>query len=155
VTLRQFKIRALIEAGLFLCLFAAFLWEARGNYFCTESGRMIRQSLNVAAIMTSWDTVAAVCGLSAARSLRGGASNATAALWISGIVAALGYSCAMLILPPGGQLGTSRFPLDCSCFFTEGYGMMFPIIWVPILVIATVAREWLTQRLASKKALDE
>lgn len=146
---REFRIRALIEAVFFLCLFAAFLCEALGSYFCTESGRAdaMRQSLHLAFLMTLWDLVAALLGLSAARALRGSPSGKSITLGISTGVAAVGYFAAIYILAPGQQVGPFRNVLVCSCFFTEGYGMMFHLTWAPLLVIATILRELLAQRM--------
>ena len=139
----------MIEALFCFCLFAAFLWEGLGNYFCTESGRAVavRQSLNLALVMTMWDLIASACGLSVARFLRRSARTRATTLWITAGVAAIGYFGAISILPPGQQLGPFRSPLDCSCFFTEGYGMMFPITWAPLLLLATILREWVTRRI--------
>jgi hypothetical protein len=144
---REFRIRGLIEAIFFLCLFAAFLWEALGNYFCTESGREIavRQSLNIAFALSVWDAVAIAAGLIAARALRGYLSPKASCLWIGGGVAAVGYFAAVCFLAPGGQPGPFLNALDSSCFFTEGYGMMFPLTWAPLLVIMTTLRELLTR----------
>src|SRR5271156_1701189 len=131
---REFRIRALTETIFFVCLFAAFFWEASGNYFCTEMGRKeaIRQSLNLAFIVSVWDSIAAALGLSAGRAMQGSISAKATCLWIGGGVAAVGYSFAVYVLAPGEQVGPFRNALDSSCFFTEGYGMMFPITWVPL-----------------------
>lgn len=110
----------------------------------------MRHSLSIALVMTAWDSFACVCGLSVARFLRGSAAAGAVTLWISVFVAAIGYFGAIFILPPGQQFGLIDFHFDCSCFFTEGYGMMFPITWAPILVIGTALREWLTQRMMTR-----
>jgi len=154
VNSREIRIRTLVESAFFLCLFGAFLWEALGNYFCSESGRGMaaRQSLNIALVMTLWDSIASVCGLSVAWFLRESASARAVTIWISAGVAAIGYFGAISILWPGRQLGPFGSALDCSCFFTEGYGMLFPITWAPLLVIATIVREWLTGRIVNRQA---
>jgi hypothetical protein len=62
----------------------------------------------------------------------------------------MGYFGAITILPPGQQPLLFRYALDCSCFFTEGYGMMFPLTWAPILVIATILRELIARKMANR-----
>jgi hypothetical protein len=145
---REFRIRLLVEVGFFLFLFAAFLCEALGSDFCGEPGRevAVRQSFNLALTFSAWDSIAGGLSLFAARALRRSIS-VTASCLLIGTVAALGCFAAMTFLPPGEQVGPFRSALDSSCFFTEGYGMMFPFTWAPFLVIATTFRELLTQRI--------
>ena len=144
---REIRIRFLFETVFFLCLFAAFLWEASGNYFCIESGRgvMVRQSLNLALIVSVWDSVAVGLAFSVGQTMRASRSVMAARFPVGGGIAAVGYFAAVYVLAPGEQVGVFRSSLDSSCFFTEGYGMMFPIIWAPILVIASTLRELATQ----------
>ena len=144
---RDLRVRVLIEAIFFLVVFAAFLGEAFGNYFCTESAKVVaaRQSMNLALIVTMWDLIAMASGLLVAHWVRDVISPTASCLWIAGGVAAIGYFAAIFLLAPGAQVGPFRNALDCSCFFTEGYGMMFPFTWAPLLVIATTSRELLTR----------
>lgn len=89
-------------------------------------------------------------GLTVARFLRGNVSSAAATIWISAGIGAMGYFSAILIIWPGGR-GPLHSIFDCSCFLTEGYGMIWPITWTPILVVATVARELVTRRMLIRK----
>jgi hypothetical protein len=145
---REFRIRVLVEVGFFLCLFAAFLCEGLGNDFCVAPGRevAVRQSFNLAVTLSAWDSIAAGLSLFAARALCRSIS-VTASCLLVGAVAALGCFAAITFLPPGEQIGPFRSALDSSCFFTEGYGMMFPFTWAPLLVIVMTFRELLTQRI--------
>ena len=43
---------------------------------------------------------------------------------------------------PSGFMFEDTFA-DVSCFFTEGYGMMFPIIEAPLLALATICAQLL------------
>lgn len=147
---RELRIRALVEIIFWAFLFAAFLWEAYGSYFCTESGRIsaVLQALRISFILTVWDFVASALGLLAAHPLRNSTSAKIICLLVSAVIGGIGYVCAVFIFAPGGseELIFGRV-LDCSCFFTEGYGMMFPFTWASLLVAATVIRELLTRRI--------
>lgn len=136
------------ETAFLVCVFAGFLWEGLSNYFCLESGRgaAIHQAANLAVLVTIWDSIASAVGALVARFLKDSMATGICLVIVAGI-AAMGYGAAILILPPGEQRGPFRTVLDCSCFFTEGYGMVFPLTWAPLLVVLTTLRESLVRRM--------
>jgi hypothetical protein len=146
--LRTLRVRVAAEAGFFICLFAAFYWEATGNYFCNDAGSTGRglQTLHLAIILTAWDSFSCLTAMALLRRVRDEASRNAACLWLSATIAAIGYFSAQFILFPWNESHHLHNILDCSCFFTEGYGMMFPLLTAPMLVVGSIVREALTQR---------
>jgi len=66
--------------------------------------------------------------------------------WMGPIVAALLVGLGVARLPFLIYRGYGHFRFegtwaDVSCFFTEGYGLMFPIVVAPLLALATFAQE--------------
>jgi hypothetical protein len=151
--LRTLRVRVAAEALFFLCLFAVFYWEATGNYFCNEAGRTGRslQTLHLAIILTAWDSFACLCAMALFHRARDVASRNAACLWLGGTIAAIGYYSAPFILFPWSEIHRLHSILDCSCFFTEGNGMMFLLLTAPILTVASLVREALTQRVLSRQ----
>jgi hypothetical protein len=147
------RVRVAAEALFFICLFAAFYWEATGNYFCNEAGSTGRklQTLHVAIILTAWDSFACAAGFAVSRRLAGASARNVARLWLGGVIAAIGYYSAPFILFPWSEIHRLHSILDCSCFFTEGNGMMFLLLTAPILTVASLVREALTQRVLSRQ----
>jgi hypothetical protein len=151
--LRTLRVRVAAEALFFICLFAAFYWEATGNYFCNEAGSTGRglQTMHVAIILTAWDSFACAAGFAVSRRLAGAGPRNMARLWVGGVIAAIGYFSAQFILFPWNEAHRLHDILDCSCFFTGGYAIMFLLLTAPILTVGSLVREALTQRVLSRQ----
>lgn len=150
--LRTLRVRVAAEALFFICLFAAFYWEATGNYFCNEAGSTGRglQTMHLAIILTAWDSFSFLSVMALFPRVHDLASKNAACLWLGGTIAAIGYYSAPFILFSWSEIHRLHSILDCSCFFTEGNGMMFLLLTSPILIIGNLVREALTQRLLSR-----
>ena len=66
--------------------------------------------------------------------------------WMGSIIAALVVGLGVASLPFLIYRGSGHFRFegtwaDVSCFFTEGYGLMFPLVVAPLLAVATFAQE--------------
>lgn len=146
--------RIVAEVAFFACLFAGFYWESTGNFFCNEVSGTARslQTLHIASILTAWDSLACVFGIAMARWLRNAAPENAARLWMSGAVAGIGYFSAPFVLFPWNEEHAFHNLFNCSCFFTEGYGMMFPLLTAPVLTFGTLLREGLTQRFLTRES---
>jgi len=149
---RALSIRVAAEALFFACLFAGFYWESTGNSFCNAAGATAGwlQTLHVAILLTAWDAFAGVAGMALAHRFRTTASQDAARLWLSAAIAGIGYYAAQFVLLPSNQAHSFRGVLDCSCFFTERYAIVFLLLTVPMLIVATLLRESLTQRVLSR-----
>jgi heme/copper-type cytochrome/quinol oxidase subunit 3 len=150
---RTLPVRVAAEALFFACVFSGFYWEATGNYFCNEAGATGRelQTLHVALILTAWDAFSSVCAMAIVHRVRDVAAKNAACLWLSGGIAAIGYFSAQFVLFAWNEAHRLHGLLDCSCFFTEGYGIMFPLLTAPILIVGSIVREALTLRVLNRQ----
>jgi len=102
----------------------------------------------LALACTAWDLVASGCALLAASVLK------RVSVWnviLAAFVAGLGFASIPFWIYRGyGVFLFENTWADVSCFFTEGYGMMFPFTVAPALALATLGREWLIRRMLGK-----
>jgi hypothetical protein len=136
----------------FLGVFIGFWTGGKGNYFCNEPGSPgpALQAFHLALLLTAWDVIAAMLAHAMARAVPGAPARRAIGLWVGTGIAALGWFKADFILFPANQVPIFGASLDCSCFFAEGYGMVFQILVAPLLTVATFLREWLTQRVSAR-----
>jgi len=146
------RVRSVAEVWFFLCIFAGFYWNSAGNVFCNKQGLTgrVHQSFHVAVVFTLWDSLACVAALAVAHWSQDPVCQDRTRLWISGAVAALGYFAAPSFLNPQDEARLFHNVLNCSCFFTEQFGMVFPQLAAPLLTIATILREGLIQRVLQR-----
>jgi len=151
--LRTSRVRVAAEALFFICLFAVFYWQATGNYFCNEAANTGRglQTLHLAIILAAWDSFSCLSVRALFHRVRNVAIRNAACLWLGGTIAAIGYYSAPFILFPWSEVHRLHSILDCSCFFTEGNGIMFLLLTAPILTVGSLVREALTQRVLSRQ----
>ena len=68
-------------------------------------------------------------------------------IFLSALVAGAGFASIPFWIYRGyGHFLLENTWADVSCFFTEGYGMMFPVVVAPLLTGATVIRGWLATK---------
>jgi hypothetical protein len=139
MTVREMKIRAAVTFGYFIICFTGLFYYTFEDTFCSrprEAGHAA-QTLNLTIACTLWEAFVSMCGwLIANRTgIRGLAALVSTVLALAGFV-----SVPFWIYDSGRFLlqGTSA---DVSCFFTEGYGMAFPLFVAPALALATLAGE--------------
>ena len=137
---RDKRVRSLVTVGYFLVCFAGMFYYTSGDIFCSRPGESghAAQTLHLALACTLWEVIASTCGALAAK--RSGVRGI--APLISTVLALVGFaSIPFWIYGSGsGQFLFEGTWLDVSCFFTEGYGIGFPLV-VAALTLATLAGE--------------
>jgi hypothetical protein len=98
----------------------------------------------LALACTVWDMFARVCGAVAASAIKMPDYRPGTAPLASALVAGLGLASIPLWIDQGfGRFMFENTWADVSYFFTEGYGMAFPLVVAPVLALATLLCEWL------------
>lgn len=117
------------------------------DYFCSPSRGQARPvvSAKLAFACTIWDVIADVCG-AAAVALTGKRRG-----WLQMLVSTLVVGFGLASIPSWIYGGHGHFLFedtwaDVSCFFTEGSGMMFPMVVATLLAGATLIRGWMCSR---------
>jgi hypothetical protein len=119
-----------------------FLYTA-DSPFCSRPGDAGHAVITVrlALACTVWDFVAGLCGLEAFRVIRKKADLPAIAPLVSAVITASGLASIPLWLYRGyGRFLFENTWADVSCFFTEGYGFMFPFVVAPVLAVASFGR---------------
>jgi hypothetical protein len=135
-------------AGLYFIvaygILAAYSYQ---NYFCSPARTGRSHALTTARLAfacTLWDLFASSCGALAAAAIDKFTRWSGKAPLVSTVVAWLGFASIPFWIYQGyGRFLFEDTWADVSCFFTEGYGLAFPIVAAPALAAATLAREWL------------
>jgi hypothetical protein len=144
---RPFRLLATII--YFVVAYATLSLYVAGSSFCSPSRTGQSRAVVTAKLAfacTLWDIVASLCGVLVLRMLR------RKLAWPAVVATTLVAGCGFASVPFWIYRGYGGFLLentwaDVSCFFTEGYGAMFPFIVVPVLVLATLIREWITLKI--------
>jgi hypothetical protein len=144
MTAREKRIRAAVTVGYFAVCFVVLFYYTKGSSFCERPGESghFSQTLHLTTACTLWEVLVSICGALAARKLAldGLAPFVSTALALAGLA-----SIPFWIYDSGTFLLEGTWA-DVSCFFTEGYGMMFPFIVAPGLAVATLAGELIILR---------
>jgi cation transport ATPase len=123
-----------------------FLYGDR-KYFCSpeRTGQSyIVMTAKLALACTLWSLLASAAGTIGAK---GAKHRVGSALFISTAVAGAGFfSISFWIYRGYGVFVFENTWADVSCFFTEGYGMVFPVLIAPMLTGLTLLQEWLALR---------
>ena len=136
---REKRVRAVVTIGYFVTCFAVLYYYTSGSLFCSRPGESghTAQTLHLTVACTLWEVLVSICGALVAKQfdVRGVAPV------VSAVLALIGFASI-----PFWIYGTGRFVFegttaDVSCFFTEGYGSMFPLVVAPALALATLAGE--------------
>jgi hypothetical protein len=141
------KTARILSAALYFAFAYGVLYSYADNYFCSASrgqGRTI-VSAKLALACTAWDICAGACGALAVVLL--GKRSRWLGVFVSTLVTGLGLASIPSWIYRGyGHFLFENTRADVSCFFTEGYGMMFPFIVAPVLALATLIREWMATK---------
>jgi hypothetical protein len=120
-----------------------FLYGDR-KYFCSpeRTGQSyIVMTAKLAFACTLWSLLAGVAGTLGAKGTK---HPVGIALFISIAVAGSGFfSISFWIYRGYGAFVFENTWADVSCFFTEGFGMVFPFLVAPMLTGLTLLQEWL------------
>jgi hypothetical protein len=148
--------RVFVSVLFFVVAYAILSWFSYGSYFCTSERTGHNHALTTARLalaFTAWNFLSGWCGalvltLGKKRSFKG---EMAIALFFSTVIAAVGYGSVpfWIYRGPGTFLFENTWA-DVSCFFTEGYAIVFPFVVAPALALTTLICEWLVIRNASQ-----
>jgi hypothetical protein len=145
MTAREKKLRAAVTIGYFGICFAGLFYYTYGSFFCSRPGESghTAQALHLSIACTLWEVLVSICGALAAKQfdVRGVAPVVSTAL------ALVGFASIPFWIYDSGRFVSKGTWADVSCFFTEGYGMMFPLIVAPALALATLVGELMILKL--------
>jgi hypothetical protein len=134
------------SVGYFAIVYVMLFFYA-SDYFCSSSRGQTRPILaaKLAIVCTVWAVFAGACGAFASLAIR------VRAPWIqtlvTAVIAGAGFASIPSLIDRGyGHFVAENTWADVSCFFTEGYGMMFPIVVAPLLTATAAIRVWLVAK---------
>jgi hypothetical protein len=139
MTVGEKRVRVAVTVGYFAVCVVVLFYYTRGSFFCSrpgESGHAV-QTLHLAVACTLWEVLVSMCGAFAAKKY--GVSGL--AVVISTVLALVGLASIPFWIYDSARFMFEGTWADVSCFFTEGYGMMFPFFVAPILAAATLVGE--------------
>jgi hypothetical protein len=142
--------RVTLTAFYFAATFCYLYSFSRGDTSCQDANGFPIETIRFAIGCTAWSLFASLCGAIALHKLK---IPKSAAGFISFGVALLGF----ISVPYWIYLGYGHFRFentiaDVSCFFTDGFGIVFPIIVAPVLAVLTLLCEYLAHRITKKSA---
>jgi hypothetical protein len=145
MTAKEKKVRAAVTIGFFAISFVVLFYYTYGSFFCSRPGESghAAQTLHLTIACTLWEVLVSICGAFVAKKC--GARGLAPVL--STTLALLGFASIPFWIYDSGTFMFEGTWADVSCFFTQGFGMMFPIIVAPILAAATLAGEFVILKL--------
>src|SRR6266851_7445964 len=134
------KVRVAVTIGYFAICFAVLFYYTYGSFFCSrprESGHAA-QTLHLTIACTLWEVLVSICAAFAAKkfAVRGLAPA------VSMVLALVGFASIPFWIYDSGRFMFEGTWADVSCFFTEGFGMMFPFFVAPVLALAALVGEF-------------
>ena len=139
MTARQKKVRATVTCSYFIVCFTGLFYYTYGSYFCSppRGTGHTAETLRLTVVCTGWALLASTCGTYVARisKVRGLAPI------VSTLLALAGFIALPFIIYDAGRFLTERTWADVTCFFNEGYGVMFPFTVAPALALASLVGE--------------
>ena len=143
---RWTKIRFGFSAAYFLLTGLILSLYSYNSYFCSSerTGRShVLTIVRLAAACTLWDLFISVAIAKLAR-IHAHQSRQAGAILLTTIVTGIGFASMPFWIYRGyGVFLFENTWADVSCFFTEDYGMLFPIFIAPLLAAMTGTREYL------------
>jgi hypothetical protein len=133
------RVRAAVVMAYFVACFAVLFYYTSGSSFCARPGESghAAQTFHLTVACTVWEILASCFGTVAARR--------SAMPWLAPLVSTLLALVGLASIPfwifENGRFLFEGTWADVSCFFTEGYGMMFPVVVAPALAVATLVGE--------------
>jgi hypothetical protein len=139
------RVRLFVTIGYFVVCFALLFYYTSGNPFCSRPGEYghLAQTLHLTIAFTLWEVLVSLCGAFAVKLFR----VRRAAPLVSTALALIGVASIPFWIYDSGRFMFEGTSADVSCFFTEGYGMMFPLVVAPALALLTLAGELIILRL--------
>lgn len=132
---RHWLLRYASVVVYFAIAYAVLYWYAGRGYFCARTGSF-PSTFRFAFMCTIWDLIACGLGSSIARYIM---KLRTAAPLLTGAFAAVGLASIPFWISSGyGHFLFEGTWLDVSCFFTEGYGLVFPFLMAPALGVLSL-----------------
>jgi hypothetical protein len=137
--------RVALTAFYFAATFCYLYYFSRGETSCQDVNGYPVETIRLAIGCTAWSLFASLCAAIALHRLN---IPKSAAGFISFAVALVGF----ISIPYWIYLGYGHFRFentsaDVSCFFREGFGIVFPIIVAPVLAGLTLLCEYLAHRI--------
>jgi hypothetical protein len=143
--------RVALTAIYFAATFSILFYFSEGNTFCEQVNGHLIESIRLAIACTVWSLFASFCGAIASQAF--GRFLKFFGGFVSFFVAFAGFASLPFWLYLGyGHFRFENTIADVSCFFTEGFGIVFPIIVAPVLAALTLACEFVIQRTTKKAA---
>jgi hypothetical protein len=120
------------------------------RYFCSQerTGHNYAHTTAVlAAACTVWSAFASALGTLPTRTKTKRKTQGLLAIATAAVVGGVGFASIPFWLYRGyGTFLLEHTWFDVSCFFTEGFGLIFPFVVAPLLTATTVLQEWLILR---------
>ena len=138
-------VRLLATVIYFAVAYTTLSVYVSGSSFCAvlRTGQTrAAVTAKLAFVLTLWNIIATLVGALTRRTL------CKQLVWPSAVVSTLIAGFGFTSIPFWIYRGYGKFLFentwaDVSCFFTEGYGVMFPFLVAPALALATLIQEWL------------
>jgi hypothetical protein len=141
--------RVALTAFYFGATFCYLFYISEGNIFCEEVHGHLIETARLAIACTAWSLFASLCAAIVSHSF--GRFLKVSAVSVSVVVALAGFGSLPLWIYAGyGHFRFENTIADVSCFFTEAYGIVFPIMVAPVLAALTLLCEYLARRITKK-----
>jgi hypothetical protein len=143
------RLRGVLFASYWVIAFIVLFLFSSDDTFCARPGarNYLIMTAQLALALAAYDLAVSV-GVAAASTA---AKKAFKMQWTSPLLTTVIVGSSLAYLPFWIYRGYGSFRFentwaDVSCFFTEGYGLSFPFVVVPVLTLATLLREVLILR---------
>jgi len=141
---RTLGTRVALTAFYFAATFSYLFCFSRGDSSCESVNGFPIETIRLAIGCTAWSLFASLCGAIALHQLK---IPKSAAAFISFAVALLGFISIPYWIGYGyGHFRFENTIADVSCFFTDGFDIVFPIIVASVLAVLTLLCEYLAHR---------
>jgi len=140
------RTRLQLAVVYFITAYGVLFWYSSGNAFCFRANGTSHSivTARLALACTIWDFVASAA---VALGMDAIGEHGRFIPVCSAIVTGVGLASMEFWIYRGyGHFLFENTWADVSCFLTEGFGFMFPVVVAPILALATFLREWFIGR---------
>jgi hypothetical protein len=146
----ELPMRLILAAFYFAVAFVGIYLFYRDDPFCMRPGShgYARITAQLSSALAAWDFVASVAASAIASAVT---KKYFRSAWSSALPATLIAGCGFFYLPFWIYRGYGVFRFqhtwaDASCFFTEGYFLLFLFFLAPLLTLTSFLRELLIVR---------
>jgi hypothetical protein len=135
------NVRVWLSAAYFLFAYGLLSLYTAGSSFCGSGADHVIVTAKLALACTFWDALAGGFGELAFRLLGKRTRLVIVASALATLITGVGLGSLPLLIHPGASAFLFENTwADVTCFFTEGYGLMFPLMVTPLLAVATFGR---------------